>query len=48
LIDDLEIEPEEIVQLAVLLEEKFGLGILDQELESMETVGDIYAMLEYD
>ncbi len=41
LLEDLEADSLEAVELSMALEEALGVGIADQDIESIKTVGDI-------
>ena len=45
LIDDLDFDSIDLIDLAVLLEERFGFKLDDEELNSVETFGDAVNVL---
>lgn len=44
--DDLEINSLQALTLIMDLEEEFGIAVEDDEFESLQTVGDVIALLE--
>lgn len=45
LIEDLRAESMDIVSLAALVEERYGVMIRESELSAMKTVGDLHALI---
>ena len=46
LIEDLRAESVDIVNLAVLVEERYGIVIKESELARIKTVGDLHALIQ--